>query len=65
MRDPLERSPEMPRQPHDPVPPMPVNLPTEDTDNPHSTPLRHDVEDQPIEPHRPPEPENDANPEDR
>lgn len=47
MRDPLERSPEMPRPPEDPVPPMPVNLPTEDTDNPHSTPLREEEEMEP------------------
>ena len=44
MPDPLERRPENREIHHDRVPPMPAYLPTEDTDNPHSTPLRREQE---------------------
>lgn len=44
-----------------PVPPMPVHLPTSDAERPHTSPLRHDG-DEPIDPELPPEPGNDPNP---
>lgn len=46
--------------PPQPVPPMPVHLPTSDAEKPHSSPLRHD--DEPADPRLPPEPGNDINP---
>ena len=46
--------------PPEPVPPMPVHLPTSDAEKPHTSPLRHDNE--PVDPRLPPEPGNDINP---
>ena len=46
--------------PPEPVPPMPVHLPTSDAERPHTSPLRHDEE--PVDPRLPPEPGNDINP---
>lgn len=62
MRDHLERRPENRELPKDHAPTMPVHLPTEDTDNPHSTPLRHEQEHELPDPDRPVEPENDIAP---
>ncbi|WEK06265.1 MAG: hypothetical protein P0Y65_08480 [Candidatus Devosia phytovorans] len=45
----------------DPVPPMPVNLPTSNADHPGTTPLRHGEKD-PLDYNLPPEPKNDWNP---
>lgn len=45
-----------------PVPPMPNFFPIGDAENPHSTSLRHDPEDRPIDPRLPPEPGSDPNP---
>lgn len=42
MRDPLERRPENRDITPEQVPAMPRHLPTDDTDNPHSTPLRRE-----------------------
>lgn len=44
MPDPLERRPENREIDSDRVPPRPAHLPTEDTDNPRSTPLRREQE---------------------
>ncbi|MHA6299191.1 hypothetical protein [Devosia sp. CAU 1758] len=44
MPDPLERRPENRDITSEQVPSMPRHLPTEDTDNPHSTPLRREQE---------------------
>lgn len=49
-------------QPPTPQPPMPVNLPTADAENPHSSPLRNDGEDEGIDPNLPPEPGRHINP---
>lgn len=62
MPSPLERRPENREMEPDHVPPMPTTLPTEDTDNPHSTPLRREQErdepppDRPLSPHKDPAP---------
>lgn len=63
MKDHLERRPENRELPLDHAPTMPVHLPTEDTQNPHSTPLRREQEhDLPIDPELPPEPSKDPAP---
>lgn len=63
MRDHFERRPENREISDDHVPPMPAALPTEDTQNPHSTPLRREQErDVPADPDLPPEPTHDPAP---
>lgn len=47
--------------PPQPVPPMPVALPTGDAERPHTSPLRRG-EKEPVDPNLPPEPGNDSNP---
>jgi hypothetical protein len=47
--------------PPEPVPPMPVSLPTSDAEHPHTSPLRQG-ESEPADPNLPPEPGNDPNP---
>jgi len=62
MRDPLERRPENRPLHPDPVPPMPAHLPAGDGDNPHTSPLRHDQDTEPLDTDLPPEPSNDPTP---
>lgn len=47
--------------PPQPVPPMPVALPTSDAAHPHTSPLRRG-EKEPVDPNLAPEPGNDPNP---
>lgn len=62
MPDPLERRPENREIEPDRVPPMPAHLPTEDTENPRSTPLRRDQESERPASDGPPEPGLDETP---
>ncbi|ODT72990.1 MAG: hypothetical protein ABS75_01905 [Pelagibacterium sp. SCN 63-23] len=62
MPDPLERRPENREIEPDHVQPMPAHLPTEDTDNPHSTPLRREQERSEPQPDRPLSPDQDPTP---
>ncbi|SMQ64858.1 hypothetical protein SAMN06295905_1078 [Devosia lucknowensis] len=62
MPDPLERRPENREIVPDHAPSMPTHLPTEDTDNPHSTPLRKDIDHDELDPDLPSEPSRDKAP---
>ncbi|GEM_PF-2228828 len=62
MRDHLERRPENREIHHEGVPPMPNYAPTEDTDNPHSTPLRDEQERDGDDHDRPPADRSDITP---
>jgi len=62
MPDPLERRPENREIHHDPAPPMPAYAPTEDTDNPRSTPLRREDDAEGDEKNLPGDPGNDPAP---
>jgi hypothetical protein len=58
----MEKDKPEPRHPApQPVPPMPLGLPTSEADRPHTTPLRHG-ENEPEDPLLPPEPSHDINP---
>ncbi len=62
MTNPPKREPEAPHRRQEPVPPMPVGLPTGDAENPHTSPLRNDQDTEPLDPNLPPEPGHDINP---
>lgn len=62
MADPHKHDPNVPHVPPQPVQPMPINLPTGDAENPHTSPLRHDQDTEPLDPALPPEPGHDINP---
>ena len=47
--------------PPEPVPPMPIERPTIESEHPHSTPGHHDPRES-IDPELPPEPGHDINP---
>ncbi|OAM75712.1 hypothetical protein [Devosia elaeis] len=62
MTDPHKHEPDVPHKKPQPVPPMPVHLPTEDAENPYTSPLRHDQDTEKPDPALPPEPGHDINP---
>jgi hypothetical protein len=63
MKNHFERRPENRELPADHAPAMPEGLPTEDTANPRSTPLRREQEHEtPFDPDLPPEPNHDPAP---
>lgn len=62
MTDPRKHDPDVPHSRPDPVPPMPVHLPAENADNPHTSPLRDDQDTEQPDPALPPEPGHDINP---
>ena len=62
MPDPREHDDDVPHNKPQPVPPMPVGLPTSDAEHPHTSPLKSDDDTEEPDPGLPPEPGHDINP---